>query len=44
MLDGVSITSEDKIKAENLHGVDLPDRELIFHSLLPSEKFIDRSM
>jgi hypothetical protein len=30
MLDGVSITAEDKIKAENLHGLDMGDRELIF--------------
>ena len=41
-LDGVVITPEDKIKAENLHGLDLGDRELIFQSLLPEEKFVDR--
>jgi hypothetical protein len=29
-LDGVAITAEEKIKAENLHGLDLGDRELIF--------------
>jgi hypothetical protein len=42
MLDGVTITAEDKIKAENLHGLDMADRELIFQTLLPEEKFIDR--
>lgn len=41
-LDGVQITAEDKIKAENLHGLDQNDRELIFQSLLPEEKFVDR--
>ena len=42
MLDGVEITSEEKVKAENLHGLDQQDREIIFTSLLPEEKFIDR--
>ena len=42
MLDGVEITSEEKVKAENLHGYDLQSREIIFKSLLPEEKFIDR--
>ena len=32
----------EKIKAENLHGADLSDRELIFKTLLPQEKFVDR--
>ena len=41
-LDGVEVISEEKIKAENLHGLDLNDRELIFQSLLPEEKFVDR--
>ncbi len=42
MLDGVSAISEEKIKAENLHGMDLNDRETIFKSLLPEEQFVDR--
>lgn len=42
MLDGVEIQSEEKVKAENLHGYDLQDREIIFKSLLPEEKFVDR--
>lgn len=33
---------EEKIKAENLHGVDLKDRELIFKTLMPEETFVDR--
>ena len=41
-LDGVEVTCEEKIKAENFHGLDLNDRETIFKSLLPEEKFIDR--
>jgi Leucine-rich repeat (LRR) protein len=44
MLDGVNITSEEKIKAENLHGFDQSDRELIFQSLLPDEQFVDRRL
>jgi hypothetical protein len=42
MLDGVEISSEEKVKAENLHGYDQQDREIIFKSLLPDEKFVDR--
>ena len=42
MLDGVEISSEEKVKAENLHGYDLQDREIIFKSLLPDEKYVDR--
>ena len=42
MLDGVEISSEEKVKAENLHGYDLQDREIIFKSILPDEKFVDR--
>lgn len=41
-IDGVMITSEEKIKAENLHGFDLQSREIIFKTLLPEEKFVDR--
>jgi len=42
MLDGVDILSEEKVKAESLHGVDYVDKEIIFTNLLPQEKFIDR--
>ena len=42
MIDGVEITSEEKVKAENLHGFDFQDREIIFKSLLAEEKFVDR--
>ena len=41
-LDGVEILSEEKIKAENLHGLELNDREIVFSSMLPEEKFVDR--
>jgi len=44
MLDGVDIAPEEKVKAENLHGVDKNDKETIFTSLLPEEKFVDRRM
>ena len=42
MLDGVDIIAEDKAKAENLHGVDLNDRDKIFKVMLPQESFVDR--
>ena len=42
MLDGVEISNEEKVKGENLHGYDLQDREIIFKSLLPEEKYVDR--
>jgi len=42
MVDGVEITSEEKVKSENLNGFDCQDREIIFKSILPDEKNIDR--
>jgi len=42
MLDGVQIIAEEKVKSENLHGVDLKDREQIFKTMLPQENFVDR--
>jgi len=42
MLDGVLIIAEEKAKSENLHGVDLKDRESIFKAMLPQENFVDR--
>ena len=42
MLDGVEITGEEKVRGENLHGYDLQSREIIFKTLLPDEKFVDR--
>ena len=44
MLDGMEIMAEEKVKAENLHGVDLSDRETIFKALLPQENFVDRRL
>lgn len=42
MLDGVEIIAEEKVKSENLHGIDLNDREKIFKAMLPQESFVDR--
>lgn len=42
MLDGVQIIAEEKAKSENLHGIDLKDREQIFKMILPQENFVDR--
>lgn len=36
------IQAEEKVKAENLHGVDVTDRETIFKAMLPQENFVDR--
>ena len=44
MLDGVEIAPEEKVKAENLHGVDLNDRQKIFKTMLPQETFVDRRL
>lgn len=41
-LDGQFIDAEDRVKAENLHGLDTKDREVIFGTLLPEEAFVDR--
>ena len=41
-LDGTEIMAEEKVKAENLHGVDVADRETIFKAMLPQENFVDR--
>lgn len=41
-LDGMLISAEEKVKAENLHGVDTQDRETIFKAMLPQENFVDR--
>jgi len=38
----VDIVAEDKVKAENLHGIDLNDRDKIFKAMLPQETFVDR--
>ena len=43
-LDGVLIQAEEKVKAENLHGTDLNDREKIFKAMLPQEQFVDRRL
>ena len=42
MLDGSEVLCEEKIKAENLHGLDVNDREAIFKNVLSEEQFVDR--
>lgn len=42
ILDGVTVTPEDIVKAENLYGMDLEDRKRNFKDILPEEEFIDR--
>ena len=42
LLDGIDIYIEEKVKAENLHGIDLNDRDKIFKAMLPQETFVDR--
>lgn len=42
ILDGVSTTPDEFVKAENLYGMDLEDRRRIFKEVLPDEEFIDR--
>ena len=42
MIDGVEITSEEKIRAECLHGVDFNDKQTIFTNLLTQEQYVDR--
>ena len=42
LLDGIEIQIEEKVKAENLHGIDLNDRAQIFKAMLPQETFVDR--
>lgn len=41
-LDGSDVAAEEKIKAENLNGLDHADRDTIFKSILPEEDFVDR--
>ena len=41
-LDGTTIMPSEKVKAENLHGLDTEDRKTIFKDLLPEEEFVDR--
>ena len=41
-LDGVDINAKEKVKAENLYGLDFDDMKTIFKTLLPEDEFVDR--
>jgi Leucine-rich repeat (LRR) protein len=41
-LDGSPATAEQKIKAENLYGLDLEDSKAIFEEIFPGQEFADR--
>lgn len=43
-LDGEEVTAEEKIKAENFHGMDFEDRETIYKDLFPYNTFTDRRL
>ena len=43
-LDGEEVTAEEKIKAENFHGMDFEDREAIYKDLFPYNTFTDRRL
>lgn len=42
MLDGVAISAEELVKAENFYGLELDERKSIFKKTLDEEEFIDR--
>ncbi|CAG9331722.1 unnamed protein product [Blepharisma stoltei] len=41
-LDNEHVTAEEKIKAENLYGLDLEDRMALFNQIFPNQTFVDR--
>lgn len=43
-LDGVNVAAEEKIKAENLYGLDVEDRKALFEQIFPGQNFIDRRL
>jgi len=43
-LDEVSVTAEEKIKAENLYGLDVEDRKALFNQIFPGQIFNDRRL
>ena len=43
-LDGEILTAEEKIKAENLYGLDIEDRKALFNQIFPGQLFIDRRL
>lgn len=43
-LDSESVTAEEKIKAENLYGLDLEDRTALFNQIFPGQTFVDKRL
>ena len=43
-LDGTLVMAEEKIKAENLYGLDIEDRKALFNQIFPGQMFIDRRL
>jgi protein phosphatase 1 regulatory subunit 7 len=43
-LDGVQVSAEEKIKAENLFGLDIEDRKALFTQIFPGQMFVDRRL
>ena len=43
-LDSLKISAEEKIKAENLYGLDIEDRKALFNQIFPGQMFIDRRL
>lgn len=43
-LDSENVTAEEKIKAENLYGLDIEDRKALFAQIFPGQIFIDRRL
>ena len=40
-VEGVVVSAEEKVKALNLHGADLPNRQAVFGAVLPGANFED---
>lgn len=43
-LDSIIVTAEEKIKAENLYGLDVEDRKALFNQIFPGQIFTDRRL
>lgn len=43
-LDGAPFSAEEKIKAENLFGLDLEDKKAIFNRVFPGRPYVDRRL
>ena len=43
-MDGSSVAAEEKIKAENLYGLDIEDRKALFSQIFAGQSFLDRRL